>query len=225
MSAQGKVGKPKRPLSAYNLFFQLERGKLHKQRDAQIRALISSKANTEAMKNFETMGFVTLVRHIAAKWKSLDADAKAPYQAMARREQERYIKEVVEANGTAQNQSTMKPSSLKGKTMKNVCPRSDTTKPSDFADQIEQEMMKTPPLSLVSALDSCRHRQKVPSSAAVSLGSSSRLEHVPSAASLPKESNYPDPIQSNYIARTTQLNLALDEDEKDFLISNFSPRL
>eukprot|EP00549_Striatella_unipunctata_P012221 CAMPEP_0118688440 /NCGR_PEP_ID=MMETSP0800-20121206/8923_1 /TAXON_ID=210618 ORGANISM="Striatella unipunctata, Strain CCMP2910" /NCGR_SAMPLE_ID=MMETSP0800 /ASSEMBLY_ACC=CAM_ASM_000638 /LENGTH=225 /DNA_ID=CAMNT_0006585703 /DNA_START=50 /DNA_END=727 /DNA_ORIENTATION=+ len=61
--------KPKRPLSAYNLFFQDEREKL----------LVVGK-----------VGFAALAKIVAEKWKSLDPISKSKYEAKAAVEKTRY---------------------------------------------------------------------------------------------------------------------------------------
>lgn len=63
-------GKPKRPLSAYNLFFKKERERL-----------VNSKAK---------IGFANMARNIAAKWKTLQDSDKTDFNAKAVKEQERY---------------------------------------------------------------------------------------------------------------------------------------
>ncbi|EEC49118.1 predicted protein, partial [Phaeodactylum tricornutum CCAP 1055/1] len=62
---------PKRPLSAYNLFFQEERNRL----------INSDKAG---------VGFENMAKTIAAKWRSLDVDAKAPYEEKATVNKQQY---------------------------------------------------------------------------------------------------------------------------------------
>jgi hypothetical protein len=66
-------GKPKRPLSAYNLFFQQEKARV--QKDGKY-------------------GFAALARKIAEKWKTLDKEDKSPYEAQAAIEKAKYVKEV-----------------------------------------------------------------------------------------------------------------------------------
>ena len=66
-------GKPKRPLSAYNLFFQQEKERV--QRDGKY-------------------GFAALARKIAEKWNTLDKEDKSPYEAQAAVEKAKYVQEV-----------------------------------------------------------------------------------------------------------------------------------
>ena len=74
------LGMPKRPLSAYNLFFAEER-----------QRLLESNGSKRPR-----LGFSGLARKVAAKWKELDEASKAPYVATAEKEKERYNREVAE---------------------------------------------------------------------------------------------------------------------------------
>lgn len=88
-------GKPKRPLSAYNIFFAREResiilstpapppnptgAKRRKRRDRVVHGKI---------------GFADLAKHIGTKWKSLDAISRKEFESLAALEKERYQKEL-----------------------------------------------------------------------------------------------------------------------------------
>lgn len=67
---------PKRPLSAYNLFFSEERRKLLEEGSGALG------------------GFSGLSQKVASKWKSLDHTAKAPFVTQAKEERKRYKKEM-----------------------------------------------------------------------------------------------------------------------------------
>lgn len=73
-------GMPKRPLSAYNIFFKAEREKMIRVR--------SKGANGPGI------GFANLAKTIACKWKDLDEESRSPFEALAAQEKEKYDKSV-----------------------------------------------------------------------------------------------------------------------------------
>lgn len=74
----GELIRPKRPLSAYNLFFR-------DQREIILRELPPSKTHTEASrrKGHGKIGFQALAKTIAAKWRAIDPIEKADYEGQA----------------------------------------------------------------------------------------------------------------------------------------------
>ena len=76
------MGMPKRPLSAYNLFFAEERQKLLKKQ---------SPCNKEGKSSQKgKIGFANLARTVAARWKTLSETEKEPFVQRAVEDQERY---------------------------------------------------------------------------------------------------------------------------------------
>jgi len=69
--------KPKRPLSAYNIFFRHERENL------MLKV-------SQGQEKFAKVGFAALAKHIGAKWKQLDPEPRKIYEAQAEIEQQRY---------------------------------------------------------------------------------------------------------------------------------------
>ena len=75
--------KPKRPLSAYNIFFRQERGNLLYTDPLDSRKRVK-------------IGFSALAKNIAAKWKQLEPEYRRIYEVQAEIEQLRYKSEVDE---------------------------------------------------------------------------------------------------------------------------------
>ena len=105
MSLKKLDDKPKRPLSAYNIFFKHERAKLVSDApDVETPVTLESLKvdptrqpnKRRHRKTHGKIGFADLARTIAEKWKSLDAEQRTVYEACAAKEKERYRKEVSE---------------------------------------------------------------------------------------------------------------------------------
>jgi hypothetical protein len=92
--------KPKRPLSAYNIFFQLERDRIVNEeeerlftRDDVAKVRVVAVADMPKRKDRKIHGkiaFVDLARSIGMKWKSLPDQEKEVFYERARVEKERY---------------------------------------------------------------------------------------------------------------------------------------
>jgi hypothetical protein len=78
--------KPKRPLSAYNLFFQHERGEI-------LRAT-PERAEGKPRRSHGKIGFADLARNIAANWKSIDPESRSHFDKLAAKDKERYKTEM-----------------------------------------------------------------------------------------------------------------------------------
>ena len=86
----GLGGKPKRPLSAYNLFFQNERKKL--------LHTLPTRPQGEPRHSHGKCGFANMAKIIAKKWKigEIDAQDRVLFEQMAQKERLRYKREMSE---------------------------------------------------------------------------------------------------------------------------------
>jgi HMG (high mobility group) box len=82
----GTVAKPKRPLSAYNFFFKIERTNILKQ-------IPDVAADQKPRRSHGKIGFKDLATRISAKWKSLAPEERSIFEAMAVCSKERYLVE------------------------------------------------------------------------------------------------------------------------------------
>jgi HMG-box domain len=80
--------KPKRPLSAYNWFFQTERQRILEE--------TPTRKEGKPRRSHGKIGFADLARLIAAKWKSLSKEERASYDEKAVIDKQRYQREMKE---------------------------------------------------------------------------------------------------------------------------------
>lgn len=85
-------GKPKRPLSAYNIFFRCERERIIL---STPKPLVSGPSNRKAKQRRDRIihgkiSFEDLAKEIGAKWKNLDATTRKGFECLAAVEKKRY---------------------------------------------------------------------------------------------------------------------------------------
>lgn len=80
-------GKPKRALTAYNIFFKHERARLLAETQADERSIKGRKPRRRKI------AFEDLARLVSKNWKGLDDGARSQYNAMAKQDKERYLRE------------------------------------------------------------------------------------------------------------------------------------
>lgn len=85
-------GHPKRPLSAYNIFFQQERARLKGEVVNPIAQNTPDAIKRQRLKNpTRIIGFKDLAVTIGTRWRELPKEFKEQYEAMAKAEYDRYV--------------------------------------------------------------------------------------------------------------------------------------
>ena len=109
LSASGVICKPKRPLSAYNLFFKHSRdeilattasaGTTAYDHSKHATTLQSPSARRDLSKKgrpppHRKIGFAEMARQIGAKWKALEDDRRKHFESLAKIDKQRYLREM-----------------------------------------------------------------------------------------------------------------------------------
>ena len=107
--ASGALSKPKRPLSAYNLFFKHTRdemlastasaGSTAYDHSKHATTLQSPSARRDLSKRgrpppHRKIGFAEMARQIGAQWKALEGDRREHFESLARVDKQRYLQEM-----------------------------------------------------------------------------------------------------------------------------------
>ena len=105
--------KPKRPLSAYNFFFQNERKKLLE--------IMPTRSEGKPRRSHGKCGFAQMAKIIAKKWsdKEIDPEEKSLFEELARKEKLRYKQEMALYKIQEESpQAKREKSDLQGQTMR-----------------------------------------------------------------------------------------------------------
>lgn len=110
-------GMPKRPLSAYNLFFQDRRKSIMLAASESSENLNedSKQSHRKSSKKRSGVGFANLARTIGTEWRALEAEKKAPYELLAANDKDRYDKEMKVWRAKEKEEKSMRESDLTAK--------------------------------------------------------------------------------------------------------------
>lgn len=86
--------RPKRPLSAYNIFFKYERTRIMNELDTENSSRLSpptaKSSSKQAKRGKSPISFQDMARMISKRWKDSSESTKAKYQKLAQKDKERY---------------------------------------------------------------------------------------------------------------------------------------
>jgi len=110
-------GMPKRPLSAYNLFFQDRRKGIMLAASKSNENLQdkSKQSHRKSTKKRSGVGFANLARTIGTEWRALQPEKKAPYDLLAANDKKRYDKEMKVWRAKEKEEKLMRESESGGK--------------------------------------------------------------------------------------------------------------
>jgi hypothetical protein len=127
--------KPKRPLSAYNVFFQEERAKIIEEREGGERQDSSGNSPASKTQRYQPngTGFEDLAKEISRRWKTIDSERLSECTRLAETDTERYQKELAEYNELREERLSAKQraqaASVSEETWKNYLATAEKQKP------------------------------------------------------------------------------------------------
>lgn len=169
--------KPKRPLSAYNLFFQYERdmllrskpskeGQSHESMHMTIHNDPSERRNrskTVRPPPHGKIGFAELAKIIGAKWKSLDDPARKHFQDLAAVEKKRYVKECKEWKERMDRKKQLEGETAVTTTSTDSMAKGTATKPKKVQKQTNKTGTTCTDIEIASVHMLGEHSTKLPS--------------------------------------------------------------
>jgi len=102
-------GKPRRPISGYNVFFKEERGRWN---------ISSIQSGVENTRSNDDSAFRTMTKAIGKRWRELSADQKMRYEKVASEDMQRYRKEMNEYKQKMIRDTAIGRASLEGRLIK-----------------------------------------------------------------------------------------------------------
>ncbi|GAX26724.1 hypothetical protein FisN_2Hu327 [Fistulifera solaris] len=127
--------KPKRPLSAYNVFFREERAKIIEEREGLEKQDLSGNSSPNKKQRYQPngTGFEDLAKEISRRWKAVDSKRLSECTRLAEADTERYHKELAEYNELREERLSAKQlaqvASVSEETWKNYLANAEKQKP------------------------------------------------------------------------------------------------
>lgn len=192
---------PRKPLSAYNFFFQEERANLlGHETIANEHADPKERKKRCHRRTHGKIGFTQLAKHVGQKWKSLDAESKKIYQKKFQQDKVRYAKELEKYEEDLSNMIHLAQVKKALKTLKEQEKEKDADEQSQSMEVSKPDTVES---SAVSRRQDCFFNDVLDS--AVSLNTSSMMNMNPSFAQFqfgPMTANLPSAVPSAFLPNT-----------------------
>ena len=93
-------GRPRRPRSAYNFFFQMQRKVIMEKQKHEPKVVHKSMRNKHRIGKHANVGFVNLARIVGESWRKVDPELRKELEDQAQLDKKRYEREMVVWRGT-----------------------------------------------------------------------------------------------------------------------------